>query len=272
MAENSPELANLRDLPSKPRLDPGSTKADFSTTARPKKPFLKRGVGTQARITATQRKKYVPKGGFVLTLEEEQGIGEEPPEKDTDRQTQSTSIPAPQESNLQPLQASKVQQPGLLAAAAPATDTIAPDSPRTHKNASRAARSVGSFRGAADDSASTDAIQHSSQLNPWAQPESLLDPEGDTKEMHSQTEMLLGSVSTALGNTMAGALPRFPAPPGTNPNQAQEVSNSRAHAACDGSGRRATSCSLIFHNSTVSGSCGSPGSPAVVVSLATAGV
>lgn len=226
MAENSPELANLWDRP-----DSRSTKEGASDAAKPKKPFLKRGVGTQARITATQRKKYVPKGGFVLNLEAEQAAAEGPAHKSgSDRQIQPPPGPSPQVTSLQPQQASTAQQPGLLAAAAPATnDTTLARLSNHGLGAARAAHLGGHSRAAAHDPASGDAADQSVCLDHWAKPDSLLDPEGDIMEMQSETEMLLGSKCDAVqDHAMAGILHRPPAPPGTDPSQAQEVSGCRA--------------------------------------------
>ena len=229
MAENSPELANLRVLPSKPRPDPRSSKLDVSGAARPKRPFLKRGVGTQARITATQRKKYVPKGGFVLNLEEEQDLSKGGPQKYPDRQDQSSSAASPRTTQLQPVQTSKVQRPGRFAAASPATDNTAHDNARTHEIAALGAAHFGRLsRGAAHVPADADAAHHSLHPNSRAQPESLLDTEGDALEMQSETEMLLGSKCNAkTGLAMVGGPPCIPAAPSTDPIQAQEVSGCR---------------------------------------------
>lgn len=229
MAENSPELANLRDLPSKPRPDPRSSKTGVSGAARPKRPFLKRGVGTQARITATQRKKYVPKGGFVLNLDEEQGLSKEGPQKSPNRQEQSSSAAGPRTATLQPVQTSTVQRPGWLAAASPATDATAHDNARTCEIAALgAAHSENPSTGATHGPADADAAHHLFHPNSQAQPESLLDTDGDALEMHSETEMLLGSKCNATtGLAMVGGPPCVPASPSTDPIQAQEVSDRR---------------------------------------------
>ena len=230
MAENSPELANLRAAPSKPALDKRSSTGDVGTIAKPKKPFLKRGVGTRARITATQRKKYIPKGGFVLTVDVEQGAGV------GGVQAQGENCPKQQpytkyNSNLQDPQGVLQQEDS------PAAVVVAAQG-RTAGTAS-ADEQAGLWQGlqshgmtqhgeAAVHPASAALVHHPPYQNSWPQSASLLDPDGGAMEMQSRTELLLHSGSQAPpSHFMAGGAPQSAAPTGADPHRAQEVSGYR---------------------------------------------
>lgn len=58
MTTNQPDSPNI------------SARAADSCITRPKQPFLRKGRGFETRIAASQARKYIPKGGFIKTVEQ----------------------------------------------------------------------------------------------------------------------------------------------------------------------------------------------------------
>ncbi len=189
--------------------------------AKPKKPFLKRGVGTQARITATQRKKYVPKGGFVLNLSDDPSPAGHQSEEQLQRQGNHAGFAATENAS-----------PGIPAGALREAVESAPAGSLKELQAYH--RAGNSQEGllqptskAVEISAMTKADNHWTRQKQWQQNTPQLDPEGDIWEMQSQSEMVMNGSSSSISNLTHPAIPtaslRFAAPSGCDALQAKEV-------------------------------------------------
>ena len=187
---------------------------------KPKQPFLKRGVGTKARLTATQRKKYVPKGGFVIDAggEESNSIL-----ASVDMLAQdSTPNLTPQTRQLGQTSQIWSQQPPQAAAAANITVDHQAQADGDMSTSSNSVSHNSAYPETAGmHTAKTLSVGFQPGQDDW-QPDA--EPLDDVLEMQSQTELVMGKHKESLSNGGASAGKHSrPLPAGAHPLEAQEV-------------------------------------------------